>query len=251
MTGAEPRSDATDAPKRGLARLLPAKADPLTSLALVVPVFLVYHYGILAIDLRNGVDLVSQATFALLERSLLAYVAVTLGFAGGLVGAMYLLRRRGTVKPVALVPVLVESTVLALGLRLSVGWAAARLTWIPPLATTAHELGPFEKLVMSAGAGFHEELVFRVALYGGLAELARRTREGSARLGALLAAARVSSLLFSAVHYVGALSDPFALGSFVFRFLAGLYLVTVYELRGFAVAVYTHTVYDLMVFFSP
>ncbi|MEO0326194.1 MAG: CPBP family glutamic-type intramembrane protease, partial [Myxococcota bacterium] len=196
---AEPPKGDEGAERRGR-RWLPRKADPLTSLVLVVPVFLTYHLGILAIDLRNGVDLVSQATFALLERSLLAYVAVTLAFAAGLVGAMLLLRRRGTVKPVALVPVLVESTVLAIGLRVSVGWAAARLTWIPPLADAARPLGPLEKLVMAAGAGFHEELVFRVALYGGLAELARRTRRGGQRAAALLAAAVLSSVLFSAVH---------------------------------------------------
>ena len=40
--------------------------DPLTSLVLTVPVFLIYHLGILLIDIKNGVDLVSTLTFAVL-----------------------------------------------------------------------------------------------------------------------------------------------------------------------------------------
>ncbi|MEM1413751.1 MAG: CPBP family glutamic-type intramembrane protease [Myxococcota bacterium] len=244
--GGESRARPEAERKRGL---LPTKPDPLTSLVLVIPVFLVYHLGILVIDLRNGVDLVSQATFALLEQSLLAYVGVTLGLAACLVGALAFLRQRGKVRPVALFPVLAESTALAFGMLVSVGWASAKLFMVLPLVDGARPLGPVEKLVMSAGAGFHEELVFRVILYGGMAELGRRGREGRRPLTAILGAALLSSLLFSAVHYIGSLSDAFTFASFFFRFLAGVYLVTVYELRGFAVAVYTHTIYDLLVFF--
>ena len=101
---------------------------------------------------------------------------------------------------------------------------------------------------MAAGAGFHEELVFRVGLFGGGAWLLHRFASLSNVKAAWIAAV-VSSIAFSAIHYLGPLGDSFQLVSFVFRMLAGLYLVAVYRFRGFAVAVYTHAIYDLLIFF--
>jgi hypothetical protein len=230
-------------PKRG-SRWIPEAPDPLTSLVLTVPVFLTYHLGILAIDLRNGVDLVSGLTLALLDQSLAAYVGVTLGVAAGLVVAVVMLRRRGTLKPQALGPVLLESGLLALGMLVSVGWATEYLF---RMQAGPVPMNPLDKLVMAAGAGFHEELVFRVALFGGGNLLLRRL--GVSALRASLTAALLAAFLFSGVHYVGSLGDPFSVVSFTFRMLAGLYLTAVYQFRGFAVAVYTHTFYDLLVFF--
>ena len=63
-------------------------------------------------------------------------------------------------------------------------------------------------------------------------------------------AAPIAAVVFSAAHYVGALGDQFTLASFTFRALAGLWFTLVYRFRGFAVAVYTHTLYDLFVFFA-
>jgi len=62
-------------------------------------------------------------------------------------------------------------------------------------------------------------------------------------------AAFLAATAFSAVHYLGSLGDAFTLTSFVFRLLSGLYLTLVYRTRGFAVAVYTHALYDLGIFF--
>jgi membrane protease YdiL (CAAX protease family) len=266
------------APQRGLVAYLKERHDPLTSLLLTVPVFVLYHLGILAMPLRNGVDLVSQVTFELLSRSLLGYVAVTLGYAAAIAVAVQVLRRKGKIRPAELLPVLGESVLLAMLMSLLVGWTTHQLfDW----QVGPHAMGPFEKLVMSAGAGFHEELVFRVGLFGGgafaLERLSRRERSERRRIGereglaprpernrstihrppwsklsatkAAWIAAVVSSLLFSAIHYVGALGDDFSLTSFTFRFLAGLFLTAVYRFRGFAVAVYTHTIYDVIVFF--
>ncbi|HJL14930.1 MAG TPA: CPBP family intramembrane glutamic endopeptidase [Sandaracinaceae bacterium LLY-WYZ-13_1] len=219
--------------------------DPLTSLLLTIPIFLLYHLGILLVSMRNGVDLVSGLTFELLERSLPAYVAVTIGYAVAIAVAVWWLRRKGRIRPAEWLPVLGESALLAVVMSFSVGWATARLfDWQagPPA------MNPLEKLVMAAGAGFHEELVFRVVLFaGGAWALSRLKSVGNTK--AAWIAAFVSSLLFSAVHYVGPFGDPFELTSFGFRALAGLYLAAVYRFRGFAVAVYTHTIYDLIVFF--
>jgi hypothetical protein len=58
----------------------------------------------------------------------------------------------------------------------------------------------------------------------------------------------VASLLFSGFHHVGAYGEPFETHAFLFRFFAGLLLSVIFLTRGLAVAVYTHTLYDILVF---
>jgi len=230
------------------------KADRFTSAVLTVPVFLLYHLGILVIDQRNGVDWVSGLAFALLESSVTAYVAVTLVLAGGLAIALRALQRSGKLRPIALLPTVLESGVWAIAMLLSVGYATARITAhlsVPPLATdhVLAQLGPIDKLVLAAGAGFHEELAFRVVLFsGGALALIRVARMRTA--SAYLLAAIGSAVVFAFVHHLGPYGEPLALAPFVFRTLAALYLTLVYAARGFAVAVYTHALYDVLVFFS-
>ena len=101
------------------------------------------------------------------------------------------------------------------------------------------------QLALSIGAGLYEELVFRVILVGGLF-LALRKVVADRRV-AYAVAAVVGALVFSGVHYMGALGDPFVLGSFVYRFVFGLALNAVFLLRGFAVAAWAHALYDVLV----
>lgn len=223
--------------------------DPLTSLVLVVPVFLVYHLGILLMDRRNGVDLASVVFFGILKESVWLYIGITVAIAAGLIGAGFYLRKKGRARVFAFLPVIAESTLWAIGLSVTVGWATAKLvSGMITLQMAADPMGPLEKLVMSAGAGFHEELIFRVILFGGLAFFLRRVLNVRATWSWVTALV-VSSAIFSAVHYIGALGDEFTIASFVFRFLAGVYLTLVYRFRGFAVAVYAHAIFDVIVLF--
>jgi hypothetical protein len=52
---------------------------------------------------------------------------------------------------------------------------------------------------------------------------------------------------FSAVHHLGPYGDKLLLGVFTFRVLAGLLFGLLFWFRGFAVAVYTHALYDVLV----
>lgn len=224
--------------------------DALTSLVLTLPVFLVYHVGIVLMDLRNGADFVTGTLIRLFDLSVWGYLAVTLAVAAGLVGAVTYLRKKHQLHLRELGPVVAESVGWAALMWLLVGWATAHIVphaWAVDLQIGGRTLGPIERLVMSAGAGFYEELVFRVALFGGIAWAF--VSRGVPKWRADLAAALVSSILFSLVHYIGALGDPFTLGSFVFRALSGLYLCALFRFRGFAVAVYAHALYDVAVMF--
>ena len=64
----------------------------------------------------------------------------------------------------------------------------------------------------------------------------------SAALAVLL-----SSFVFSAVHHVGSLGEAFTVSAFTFRFFAGVLFALIYQLRGLAVVVYTHAIYDIIV----
>lgn len=99
--------------------------------------------------------------------------------------------------------------------------------------------------VLSIGAGLYEELVFRVALVGGLFLLLRRFVNGSRK--AYITAALIGAFVFSLVHYMGPYGDPFLMSSFTFRFLFGLALNALFLVRGFGVAAWTHALYDVMV----
>ena len=61
----------------------------------------------------------------------------------------------------------------------------------------------------------------------------------------LSGAAGLASFLFSLVHYIGPYADNLQLTSFTFRFVAGVILAGLFAVRGFAVAAWTHALYDV------
>jgi hypothetical protein len=229
--------------RRGLDALV-TPYDPLTSLVLTIPVFLVYHLGILVVDMRNGADLVTGALVGLLQRSLLGYVGLTLAIAFGLFVVGGRLRSAHEIDRRALVQVISESAIWATAMAVVVGGIVAHVF---RAQVGLGALGPVGRVVMAAGAGFHEELLFRVILFGGGSWLVKQAT--GARTSAELIVAPIAATIFSAAHYVGAFADSFTLASFTFRALAGLWFTLVFRFRGFAVAVYTHALYDLFVFF--
>jgi membrane protease YdiL (CAAX protease family) len=81
---------------------------------------------------------------------------------------------------------------------------------------------------------------------GGLFFALHRIADQSRLLSAVVALV-VSSVIFSAVHHVGNMAEPFTLGAFVFRFFAGGVFAFLFHLRGFAVAAWTHALYDVWV----
>jgi hypothetical protein len=101
-------------------------------------------------------------------------------------------------------------------------------------------------IILSLGAGVHEELVFRLGMFAGGAALLRLSGLAGHRWAMILSAI-ASSLIFSAAHHVGSLGEPWKLDVFVYRSLAGMIFATLFYFRSLAHAVYTHALYDIYV----
>ncbi|HEX7919088.1 MAG TPA: CPBP family glutamic-type intramembrane protease, partial [Gemmatimonadales bacterium] len=105
-------------------------------------------------------------------------------------------------------------------------------------------LGLSTRLMVSLGAGIYEELLFRVVLISGLLLLSGKVFRWGPVTSALFSVV-VAAFIFSASHYIGSLGDTLTLGSFTFRFVAGLLLSGLFVLRGLGITAWTHALYDV------
>jgi membrane protease YdiL (CAAX protease family) len=230
-----------------------ARRDPrnlLTSLVLVFPLFLIYQVGVLfTLPMLNGADFLTVFLFRNLGLSTGAYLGYTAIVAVCFVVAVAMLRRRQRFDPTLIVPVLIESAIYALTMGSLIVLVMTRVFGFSPHMAGGGVVGQqgfVGRVVMSLGAGVYEETVFRLAIMGGVVALLERVI-GFARWLAVAVALVVSAVLFSAMHHLPPYGDPFSLGVFTFRALAGVLFGLLFWFRGFAVAVYTHALYDLYV----
>lgn len=103
----------------------------------------------------------------------------------------------------------------------------------------------WSRLVSYLGAGLYEEWMFRLAAIPLLVAVLLWTKIPATAAVAL--AIFLSSLGFSAAHYVGQFADPFTWSSFLFRFAAGVYFSLLYQSRGYGIAAGSHALYDVLV----
>lgn len=229
------------------------KHDPrnlLTSLVLVFPLFLVYQVGVLfTLPLLNGADFLTIFLFRNLHLSTGSYLAYTLAVATAFAIAVVVLRHKQRFDPQLIVRVFIESAIYALTMGSLILFVMTRLGISPRLdggGGFIAQQGLGTRIVMSLGAGVYEETVFRLGIMAGVAALLERL-VGLRRWIAATLALLVSAVLFSAMHHIPPYGDPFHLGVFVFRVLAGICFGLLFWYRGFAIAVYTHALYDLYV----
>lgn len=223
---------------------LPPPSDAWSDLVLTLPFFIGYHLGILYLPIRNAADLVTRELVALAGHDRMAYAGLTLGIGLSYVTLLGLAGRGHALRWQRFAGIALEGTLYAIAMRFVASYVVGKVT------LGAEGIGPFAGLVMSFGAGFYEEVVFRVGLFGlGLRALRLLVPPETATGRALLAPAWAiaTALLFSAWHYIGALGDPFELRSFVFRWVCGVVFVIIYAFRGFAPVVWTHALYDVWV----
>lgn len=130
--------------------------------------------------------------------------------------------------------------------------AAAPAATIPAAAGPPVQDHYFTDIVTGIGAGIFEELIFRLILIC-LLMLIFQDFIGLSKKTSVIIAVLVSSILFSVSHhltwYQGSIvqtPDPFTVGKFIFRFLAGIYFAVLYATRGYGITAGTHAVYNIL-----
>lgn len=113
------------------------------------------------------------------------------------------------------------------------------------LNQVGHQGSYIQNIALSLGAGFYEEVFFRLILVKGLQSLLKVDKTFSKPNLAIVFGA---AFVFSAVHYVGVYGDHFTVTSFVFRWTFGLIMNFLLVTRGFGITAWSHAIYDILVF---
>lgn len=226
----------------------------LTSLVLVLPLLVFYEVGVLLTDVVNGADLLTQNLIRWLGIG--GFVWFQIGLVALLLVLVIYLRRSQRFELRQFLPVVLESGIYALSMGTFIVFVMVDVLHIDPSLDISIGLaarvagasthGIFERLVISAGAGVHEEFLFRLVLLSGFIAILTRI-VGMRRWAAVVGGVLLSSILFAVAHHIGPLGDPFRLGVFVYRAMAGVVFALLYHFRSFSIAVYTHTLYDMYV----
>ena len=172
---------------------------------------------------------------------MLAMGAVGLGIVLALLGWHLHRKDPWRLRPVILAWIPIEGAVWSIPLLLIAPLFAASLLATGTLQDTLIEMPLADRMLVSISAGLYEELIFRLAGIMLLQKLfveVLRMQPATSTLIAVFA----TSLAFAWYHD---LNGSFAMG--IFAMLAGVELGVLFVCRGFAVAVWTHVVYDLVV----
>lgn len=219
---------------------------PLTSLVFILPLVLAYEGGVLFLGRsspRNGADVWLRHILDALgfgEYFLLPVLTIL-----GLLAWQHIEYDRWRFSPWVLVGMAAECLLLAVVL---VGLARLQ-SRLWPLQVGPGMEGIFARFIGFCGAGLYEEVLFRLLMLPAVAWGLERI--GTPPSSSIPWSAVLTSLLFSAAHYVGPLGDTFGLYSFTFRTMAGLFFALLFVVRGFGIAAGTHAAYDMLVALLP
>lgn len=233
---------------------------PLAALAFILPLLALYELGVIILGpqaVRNGADVWLRQLLDGL--GLGQYFLLPVLTVGGLLGWHYVARHRWELSVSTLVIMAGECVGLAfLLLVLARGEAAlfeaalrdptaaaipAAMPWV--LSARAAVVG---RVVGFLGAGVYEEALFRMLLVPPVTGAASRlgVRGGIGVACAVI----ITSIGFSAAHYLGAHGEAFQTFSFAFRCTAGAFFALLFIHRGFGIAAGTHAIYDILAGFA-
>lgn len=224
---------------------VPEKSDAWTDLGLTLPIFLLYHLGVVFLPVRNAADLVTTELSALAKNSMAAYAGLTVAVGAAFVVVLAATGQKRALEGKRFALIALEGTLYAILMRFAAAAVVGSLS-LRPSVPSIETKSVFSGVVMSMGAGFYEEIAFRAGIFGlGALLLKAVFSPGIRRVVFTLLWACVAAVAFSAWHYVGALGDSFDVPSFIFRAVCGLILTAIFVFRGFAPAVWTHALYDV------
>ncbi|NHZ86284.1 MAG: CPBP family intramembrane metalloprotease [Planctomycetia bacterium] len=221
--------------------------SPFYSFIFILPLFVIYEFGISAISskdlptIRNGADV------------LLRKILATVGISGIYGMAMFLLigiiitflinkgefrklKFKGNYFIFMIFESILWSVILFIILsqgQLLLGKGTAKLL--------------IQQIVLSIGSGIFEEFVFRVVLVSSFALIVGLFFKKQ-YFYKMSFAVIVAAVIFSLFHFIGDYADIPKTSLFILRFTAGIILGYIYILRGFGIAAYSHSFYNLIVF---
>ena len=219
---------------------------PLYSFIFTMPLFLIYEIGVFTISssnlplLRNGADVLMRQLMELFG------IYGVYGFSGTFLFGFIIafLRQKKTLMTSS-----IRGEYLLTMLFESIGWAIVltiSMIWFPNLLMLGKEGILIQQFVLAIGAGIYEEFVFRVIIITGMIYVLGFVFQWS-NLANKVGGVFISAILFSIFHFVGPYGEDPRIDLFTIRFIAGLILGAIYVFRGFGIAAYTHTIYDLFV----
>ena len=220
---------------------------PLTSLAFVFPLIVVYEIGTRYFTTAALHGREQQIiAFTMLQRFFRLF-GVNGQHLPALAVATILLawhmarQDRWQVHLTTLVGMLAESILLALPL-IALSRELARYFPLLALSSTTKDV-----VIMSLGAGVYEELVFRLALFSILSLVVKDAMGVKAAWSSLWIVV-LSAVAFAGYHYLSP-AEHFQWRSFMFRTAAGAYFGLLFLLRGFGVTAGSHAAYDILILF--
>lgn len=221
-----------------------------SSLLYIFPLFLAYEIGLLATPGTSGVDFISRRIFEALGRDSDAYLMLHLALGAVYLLILFVLWRRRALFMRDLSSMVLESAIYALTLGSFIIFVMDGLVGLeilalgyPRLSMWTPELG--NALVISLGAGVHEEIIFRLGIMGASGYLLIHL--GVSRRLSLGCAVVLSATLFALAHHVGAQGDAFDVSLLIYRGIAGVVFSAIFYYRSLAHAVYSHFLYDFYV----
>ncbi|MCH2149050.1 MAG: CPBP family intramembrane metalloprotease [Phycisphaerales bacterium] len=218
---------------------------PWPMLLALLPLIIIDQLGLLLNDADSPVNQVKGHIY-----DVLLFLDIPPVLAMGAVGISIVLILLGwhlkrkdpwRLRPVILAWIPIEGAVWSIPLLLIAPLFAATLLATGTLQDTLVGMPLTDRILISISAGLYEELIFRlvgIVLLQKLFVEVLRMKPGTSTLLAVLA----TSLAFAWYHD---LNGSFAMG--LFAMLAGVELGVLLVCRGFAVAVWTHVIYDLVV----
>ncbi len=217
---------------------------PLFAFVVTSPLLLLYNLAyVFDTNIKNGVDFLSRFLFRYTGYT--GFLLVNLGLLLASVVAGIYLKRRGKLSLKTWGFVVAEGTVYGIIMGKTV---VLLMQQVHLLSTTGPiHMSPAMDVLMAAGAGYHEELVFRLIPLELTLWLLRRFSPGRKfrYFSWVLLVVLTESALFSLAHFMGLSAVSWY--AFWFRFFAGIIFSILFLSRGFAVAAYSHFLYDVMV----
>lgn len=213
------------------------------SFLFILPLLLIYEFGaaVLRADISRAAVIMKSPLALFGSNEAIIFHGIVLAL---VVMAVIRLMTRDELK-LSIFPVMFcESCVYGFLLGPLTVWMMK--SFAPLAAATSRPMSPLAGIVIAAGAGVYEEILFRGVLIGALFFVMSDVLHMKPLVAGVISII-ISAAVFSAAHFLGPAGDRPDPVSFVFRLVAALILTGIFLTRGLGIACYTHAIYDIIV----